>query len=317
MPGSSPRMRGTRAALCGSAAHRRFIPAHAGNTRRVRIRWRRQPVHPRACGEHAAPTAEDLAEGGSSPRMRGTLDDRYEAFQAARFIPAHAGNTLCTWLKTSSVTVHPRACGEHADQIHADHAVCGSSPRMRGTLLGGVVVARHRRFIPAHAGNTMSGALSDPQTPVHPRACGEHEFECHGCGQHIGSSPRMRGTQRRERVFVVGDRFIPAHAGNTMAECAKRMASAVHPRACGEHDEIEAARARNRGSSPRMRGTLGQAIGNASLQRFIPAHAGNTILAVIRCRPPSVHPRACGEHAASVQNSVDGTGSSPRMRGTR
>ena len=50
--GSSPRMRGTLRRSDGRGGQRRFIPAHAGNTR-VGCGFVGGPsVHPRACGEH-------------------------------------------------------------------------------------------------------------------------------------------------------------------------------------------------------------------------------------------------------------------------
>ncbi len=51
--GSSPRMRGTRAAAAPAMTVYRFIPAHAGNTRPRPVCRPRTTVHPRACGEHA------------------------------------------------------------------------------------------------------------------------------------------------------------------------------------------------------------------------------------------------------------------------
>ena len=51
--GSSPRLRGTRKTKQHASDRRRFIPAPAGNTNVFRACRHRQPVHPRACGEHS------------------------------------------------------------------------------------------------------------------------------------------------------------------------------------------------------------------------------------------------------------------------
>ena len=71
------------------------------------------------------------------------------------------------------------------------------------------------RFIPAHAGNTVDPLDRNTDTPVHPRACGEHT----AVGLHLlaarGSSPRMRGTLLNVFWGLYMHRFIPAHAGNT------------------------------------------------------------------------------------------------------
>ena len=50
--GSSPRMRGTRAAGRAAGLRPGIIPAHAGNTAPLARRTDRQRDHPRACGEH-------------------------------------------------------------------------------------------------------------------------------------------------------------------------------------------------------------------------------------------------------------------------
>ena len=121
-------------------------------------------------------------------------------------------------------------------------------------------------FIPAPAGNThtVRSGTSSPTRTVHPRACGEH-----------------RGRATLE----------------------DRSGVSVHPRACGEHRSVRRlATDRVIGSSPRLRGTLGRLL--AALEtagfRFIPAPAGNTKRRrrPAAARPPTVHPRACGEHTS-------------------
>ena len=91
--GSSPRMRGTHRIDCRAGFGRRFIPAHAGNSRRL-------------AGNHNRPT-------GSSPRMRGT-------------------RSLLATVSTRG-SVHPRACGELLTDAENSIPGLGSSPRMRGT----------------------------------------------------------------------------------------------------------------------------------------------------------------------------------------
>ena len=90
--GSSPRMRGTR--MCSRLRVRptRFIPAYAGNARRLRTARASPTVHPRVCGERSGmlPKASQIA--GSSPRMRGTQTVEPFNRRLHRFIPAYAGN---------------------------------------------------------------------------------------------------------------------------------------------------------------------------------------------------------------------------------
>ena len=310
-------MRGTPLKPVIRAASARFIPAHAGNTQRTGRFPGRIAVHPRACGEHARLSSVSMPASGSSPRMRGTPARPGPDKPRNRFIPAHAGNTGLTFMAPSLRSVHPRACGEHswASPVPIRHA--GSSPRMRGTQVKSWPSLAGIRFIPAHAGNTPETENRKPEAPVHPRACGETALpgprprmtpvHPRACGEHApypvsyeekdGSSPRMRGTRLPQgaRGFLL--RFIPAHAGNTAVRTTARSRSKVHPRACGEHEPGAGTWEARCGSSPRMRGTHGEALVGKIKGRFIPAHAGNTNTACSGACSPPVHPRACGEHS--------------------
>ena len=154
-------------------------------------------------------------------------------------------------------SVHPRACGEHIFQYLTLVDPIGSSPRMRGTPWRRSPLTPASRFIPAHAGNTFVLSSSRMLRSVHPRACGEHTgSKCHAVNVS-GSSPRMRGTQQLQQIIAFGDRFIPAHAGNTQTSVFVNTFGSVHPRACGEHCNMECIMVGSSGSSPRMRGTPG------------------------------------------------------------
>ena len=276
--GSSPRLRGTPYTGSCLAVRHRFIPAPAGNTVR-HWRLRASPtVHPRACGEHAYIFADHDSRHGSSPRLRGTPGGRHATTSRRRFIPAPAGNTFSTPTTSASAPVHPRACGEHEIRGPPD--------------------PRAQRFIPAPAGNTSAARTAPTRTPVHPRACGEHFAIPITICASDGSSPRLRGTREEGRVHADADRFIPAPAGNTAASLRFRPASTVHPRACGEHQQMNPLCIIITGSSPRLRGTLQARAGVQFPQRFIPAPAGNTGSRSSPYVYATVHPRACGEHTS-------------------
>ena len=70
-----------------------IIPAHAGNTWRVRYDCHLRRDHPRACGEHQRFSDFPNSLQGSSPRMRGTLRLHEDGSASLGIIPAHAGNT--------------------------------------------------------------------------------------------------------------------------------------------------------------------------------------------------------------------------------
>jgi hypothetical protein len=126
----------------------------------------------------------------------------------------------------------------------------------------------------------------------------------------------MRGTRSARKDGRLDERFIPAHAGNTISMACSRVMNAVHPRACGEHPSLHSTRAERSGSSPRMRGTRADLLVDLGDMRFIPAHAGNTARPVSGRSLTSVHPRACGEHVVGWARRMIWVGSSPRMRGT-
>ena len=234
--GSSPRGRGTPHLDLDALPDHRFIPARAGNTPHINDLAIKVPVHPRAGGEHSAPTCTRLYFVGSSPRGRGTRRVRPARHHAQRFIPARAGNTSCPRKRLQSASVHPRAGGEHGV----------------ATSLYGFTV----RFIPARAGNTGLSALGHGRVPVHPRAGGEHQFANKQRHPLFGSSPRGRGTPSAVLRCRSTGRFIPARAGNTPPKSPRSIGISVHPRAGGEHHALIIEHSIEIGSSPRGRGTL-------------------------------------------------------------
>ena len=111
-------------------------------------------------------------------------------------------------------------------------------------------------------------------------------------------------------------RFIPAHAGNTSRSLRASGAPAVHPRTRGEHGAGRLPRRSGHGSSPHTRGTLGVGVAVGLVDRFIPAHAGNTACEAARASERAVHPRTRGEHSFDSIELRINSGSSPHTRGT-
>ena len=134
--GSSPHMRGTRLLMPPSLRACGIIPAYAGNTNFPTFMAVNNGDHPRICGEHIRGGRLRRYHSGSSPHMRGTHREQQTLQQAVGIIPAYAGNTRreirCMALRRD----HPRICGEHAFGTSAVMLFPGSSPHMRGTLLG-------------------------------------------------------------------------------------------------------------------------------------------------------------------------------------
>ena len=173
------------------------------------------------------------------------------------------------------MTVHPRARGEHFTGGPNQFDGGGSSPRSRGTRGGLKHWRGPGRFIPALAGNTFWTVVSAIIISVHPRARGEHWSITRHATVVRGSSPRSRGTHRRQNhrhnrhrfiPALAGNtphlldgqrrhRFIPALAGNTNAWHRGLLQTSVHPRARGEHSPGRDPLLPRPGSSPRSRGT--------------------------------------------------------------
>ncbi len=254
---------------------------------------------------------------GSSPPTRGTPPLSRAGSLLRRFIPAHAGNTTFRTRAATSRSVHPRPRGEHFICASWDSSPRGSSPPTRGTLrcLGGG--STQNRFIPAHAGNTSKKSTWRLHVTVHPRPRGEHTKRKKPSDAGLGSSPPTRGTPRDAEIRHFVERFIPAHAGNTVRGWDTLGPMPVHPRPRGEHVRTRTVSARQRGSSPPTRGTPPSSTEKKSTHRFIPAHAGNTANCAARAFKATVHPRPRGEHAVVVTPVEAPLGSSPPTRGTQ
>ena len=253
--GSSPRARGTRRGHAGLCHLRRFIPASAGNTSPHPPPAPPPAVHPRERGEHRASMEKSGPRTGSSPRARGTLSHSGPRESGRRFIPASAGNTRTARTQSPSASVHPRERGEHSTIGRCRSPGSGSSPRARGTQVSDPGQYRHARFIPASAGNTALTARAPTEITVHPRERGEHALSAALRSENAGSSPRARGTPRRQPDHPGYQRFIPASAGNTARTTPLFPAWSVHPRERGEHLGSRALSLQYAGSSPRARGT--------------------------------------------------------------
>ena len=86
--------------VCGEQANARwfmspqarFIPAYAGNSLNQFGMGSFKTVHPRVCGEQGLVRWQTEWNGGSSPRMRGTVEAKISFNHRNRFIPAYAGN---------------------------------------------------------------------------------------------------------------------------------------------------------------------------------------------------------------------------------
>ena len=194
------------------------------------------------------------------------------------------------------MAAHPRVCGEHGVARRKSDTASGSSPRVRGTCWDWKATKDERGLIPACAGNMYTWRLSSAIMRAHPRVCGEH--------------------RRPVPLPAPASRLIPACAGNIPPTALVFGPPTAHPRVCGEHSEIEPQIVAKYGSSPRVRGTLINALDKRDASRLIPACAGNMLPAGPELPAKPAHPRVCGEHRLTLCANTYCLGSSPRVRGT-
>ena len=236
---------------------------------------------------------------------------------APRLIPAHVRNTLPQLSSTSPGPAHPRSRGEHVRLWLLSMPLPGSSPLTRGTLICESAREDSPGLIPAHAGNTLSGACPVLMWWAHPRSRGEHTQGTGKMPARVGSSPLTRGTPTPGNGCHRRSGLIPAHAGNTIGGTPPHRGHRAHPRSRGEHTLGSSAAGCHRGSSPLTRGTRYLTSTFPWIFGLIPAHAGNTLSGACPVLMWWAHPRSRGEHLFANRLERIARGSSPLTRGTR
>ena len=131
-----------------------------------------------------------------------------------RFIPTPVGNIYQGYVRLSSLSVHPHACGEHLSREGMIFQRSGSSPRLWGTYRFPRQSRYRSRFIPTPVGNIPLPVPPVEKDPVHPHACGEHFPGMISALNSCGSSPRLWGTFSSNDLYLTHIRFIPTPVGN-------------------------------------------------------------------------------------------------------
>ena len=112
----------------------------------------------------------------------------------------------------------------------------------------------------------------------------------------LGSPPRVRGTASMRRKKHVHSGITPACAGNRVTIIMGTKKINHHPRVCGEQGILMFVEIRQKGSPPRVRGTVGDCSAYFLRVGITPACAGNSNKSFLSVSPP--------------------LGSPPRVRGT-
>ena len=191
----------------------------------------------------------------------------------------------------------------------------GLSPRLRGNLVIVGLVVVGLGSIPAPAGEP-GGILSRiGNLAVYPRACGGTMLVCMCAGMMLGLSPRLRGNPVRAVDMPLGQRSIPAPAGEPKLKTFSMYSTTVYPRACGGTRQHGQAERLFHGLSPRLRGNRLLHRVEHDGQRSIPAPAGEPWPGLRQRRRAEVYPRACGGTFSRKPHSSLSEGLSPRLRG--
>ena len=111
----------------------------------------------------------------------------------ARITPAYAGKTPGEYTAVSSITDHPRVCGENDHKRTVYDVLHGSPPRMRGKPPEACTAEIGTRITPAYAGKTCFATACACVRADHPRVCGENAGKVNLSHVVDGSPPRMRG----------------------------------------------------------------------------------------------------------------------------
>ena len=253
--GPSPRVRGSPGLADGQQQRVGSIPACAGKPTWPATATTFRRVHPRVCGEAVTASRQRRLAYGPSPRVRGSREVERAKQVAHGSIPACAGKPSCTPRASGGRAVHPRVCGE-AFMTRIDVTLpLGPSPRVRGSLRANPRPEGCDGSIPACAGKPLGLFRGRGIDRVHPRVCGEAEFEEPIWQRARGPSPRVRGSQTLTRGKRADHRSIPACAGKPSLGSASVRGCAVHPRVCGEAHTVGANLPILKGPSPRVRGS--------------------------------------------------------------
>ena len=191
-------------------------------------------------------------------------------------IPALAGNTSSQAVGAIPNADHPRSRGEYWCRDFLDPRSKGSSPLSRGILARLYLLGPSWGIIPALAGNTSRIQTRGNRRWDHPRSRGEYSDQLVRSLNRLGSSPLSRGIRPKIALRRIGNRIIPALAGNTVVISSRIFAIWDHPRSRGEYAESLARTWAWFGSSPLSRGIPTAVNPRPVRRRIIPALAGNT-----------------------------------------
>ena len=272
--GLSPRVRGNPRKRAFAVCYHRSIPACAGEPHSVGDTPSVAAVYPRVCGGTEYRVFLHPVDDGLSPRVRGNQSPRHCPFLSEGSIPACAGEPPKNSSAVCHVEVYPRVCGGTCTCEPVLHLCPGLSPRVRGNRPKAKFTCPSLRSIPACAGEPCRFLSTNCCRPVYPRVCGGTRYKAAYVAPPQGLSPRVRGNRYHRRTWQLGNRSIPACAGEPTVVEARMLRTGVYPRVCGGTKSVGVGTLPTCGLSPRVRGNRRMAHSLLARSRSIPACAG-------------------------------------------
>ena len=195
--GSSPLARGLHSNSLAGINAKGIIPARAGFTPRIAFTVENLKDHPRSRGVYRPPSRMRECSVGSSPLARGLRSWCPPGVRLGRIIPARAGFTARSRVRSVTRSDHPRSRGVYSDTSAVVSLEVGSSPLARGLRADGGEELPVGGIIPARAGFTSTSPLSSGGTVDHPRSRGVYCRSGKWRATRAGSSPLARGLHLR------------------------------------------------------------------------------------------------------------------------
>ena len=176
------------------------------------------------------------------------------------------------------------------------HYVPGLSLCIQGTLLFGVHVVAHKRFIPVYTGNIYWRFSQTCQKTVYPCVYREHINAIDTNTNPTGLSLCIQGTLSLALIFAHTPRFIPVYTGNITEDGSKVTIRTVYPCVYREHKAVSNNEKQTYGLSLCIQGTYQFPEFLNYIIRFIPVYTGNMIQYDYSEHQISVYPCVYREH---------------------
>ena len=260
--------------------------------------------------------AEGAEAIGLSPRVRGSPSFNPLPPYKPGSIPAGAGQPRKTSASSIPIRVYPRGCGAATPSMATISQSHGLSPRVRGSRHPRLTPRQKPGSIPAGAGQPHGPRRNTRPAEVYPRGCGAARLEDGEIRRVKGLSPRVRGSPLPRMYHRLGNRSIPAGAGQPSTHLESGHLKGVYPRGCGAARSTIQVHQRGNGLSPRVRGSHRGCPAAPTARGSIPAGAGQPQLRLGSCLIRRVYPRGCGAAITAGLRISGWEGLSPRVRGS-